>query len=72
MKNKSVNVRCSDNYREVMISCNFFKILEHCLLPDIRNVSLSPCQFGYRPNTSTVLATALLKETILNNIEGNS
>jgi hypothetical protein len=71
IKSKSGNLRSSINYREVMISCNFFKLLEYCLLPSIKGIKLSPCQFGYRPDTSTMLANALLKETILNNIGGN-
>ena len=35
------------------------------MLPFIKsNLSLSPSQFGYRESTSTVLATAVLKETV--------
>ena len=39
-----------------MISTNLYKLLEYCLLPMMeRYLSLSPYQYGYRQNTSTVL-----------------
>ena len=69
IKNRSANIRDSDNYREVMISSNFFKLF------NILSTSFYPicsAQFGYRSGASTVLATALLKETIGGSIAGGS
>ena len=41
-----------------MVSSNFLKILEYCLLPRIKNcISLCCHQFGYRKATSTLMAT---------------
>ena len=34
--------------------------------------SLSPYQFGYKQNSSTIVATALLKETINKYVSGGS
>ena len=65
IKNKFGDANDSSNYREIMISSNMFKLLELCLLPIIkRHTRLSNFQFGYRSNTSTTMATALLKETV--------
>ena len=48
-----------------MISSNFYKLVEYCLLPKlIEHITISPMQFGYREGTSTLLATTLLKETL--------
>ena len=55
----------SANYREVMISPCFFKLFEYCVLPRLTaTTQLSHLQFGYRSQSSTLLATALLKETV--------
>ena len=55
---------CSDNYREVMISSNFFKVIEYILLPILnKSISISPHQLGYQQQSSTILANVLLKET---------
>lgn len=65
VKNKFGNCKDSTNYREIMISTNFLKLFEYVVLPVIQNtIDLSVYQFGYRPETSTVLATTILKETI--------
>ena len=73
IKNKTGSVSSSENYREVMISSNFFKLIEYILLPVLKNyASLSPYQFGYRQNSSTIVATALLKETINKYVSGGS
>ena len=62
---KLSNTRDSGNYREVMISTNLFKVFEYSLLPTLKSYAkLSRYQFGYRENTSTLLATTLLKEAI--------
>ena len=65
VKNKLGNLQDSNNYREIMRSSNIFKVFEYTVLPILlRYNPLSQYQFGYRANTSTTLATALLKETI--------
>ena len=64
IKNKAGNVRDSQNFREIMISSNFFKVFEYILLPFIKQLPLSSYQFGYRSGSSTILATTLLKEAI--------
>ena len=61
---RSGNFKSSSNYREIMISSNFMKILEYIILPFIRKIPVNPTQFSYRKNTSTILATLILKETI--------
>ena len=64
IENKTGSVSSSENCREVMISSNFFKLIEYILLPVLKKyASLSPYQFGYRQNSSTIAATALLKKT---------
>ena len=56
-KNRFGDTQDSSNYREVMISSNFLKLFEYCLLPFIqRFATLSPMQFGYRSNTSYKLS----------------
>jgi len=73
IKNKFGNIHSSENYREIMISSNLYKLLEYCLLPMMeRYVSLSPYQYGYRPNTSTLLATAVFKEVLHKYNDANS
>ena len=52
-----------------MISNSIYKIFEYCLLPYINDVKLSHSHFGYRKNTSTLLAVSCLKETIRNNTD---
>ena len=53
------------NFREVMISSIIFKLFEYSLLPSLKYfASPSSLQFGYRPNTSTILATAVVKEIL--------
>ena len=50
-----------------------FKLIKYILLPVLNNyASLSPYQFGYRQNSSTIVATALLKETINKYVSGGS
>ena len=65
LKNKTGDVNCSDNYREVMISSIFFKVIEYIILPVLnKSISISPHQLGYQQQSSTILANVLLKETI--------
>ena len=73
VKNMFGNVHSSENYREIMLSANLYKLLEYCLLPMLkRYVSLSPYQYGYRKNTSNVLATAVFKEVLHKYNDANS
>lgn len=72
-KDRLGNMRSSVNYREVMVSSNIFKVFEYCLLPQLKKyIKLSCHQFGYRQQTSTLMATALLKETVNRYLNENS
>ena len=65
VKDVKDDITFSDNYREIMISNNMFKIFEYALLNDLKKfINLCPYQFGYRTATNTTMAVALLKETI--------
>ena len=65
LKNRTGDVNCSDNYREIMILSFFFKLIEYILLPVLnKSISISPHQLGYQQQSSTILANVLLKETI--------
>ena len=72
IKNKSGNIECSNNYREVMISTIFFKIVEYMMLPFIKKINLRPYQFAYRGDSSTILANSILREILNSNIDGDS
>ena len=55
----------STNYREIMISSNFYKVFEYCILQFIKKYCrISPLQFWYRENTNTLMPVAILKECI--------
>ena len=69
VKDKREDPSSISNYREVMISCNLFKILEYRIMPYLNRVKLSVNQFAYRKNTSTLLAIPCLKETIMSNTD---
>ena len=65
LKDKNGDLTSSNNYREIMISNNMFKVFEYVLLDRIKTViALNDSQFGYREGTSTLMAVALFKETI--------
>ena len=56
-----------------MISTNLYKVMENCLLSRMQNkVTLSHHQYGYRPNTSTILVTALPNKTLQKNVDHGS
>lgn len=64
-KNRLGNLSDSSNYREIMVSSNLFKVIEYCFLPILlKNVNISPHQFGYRSGTSTLMPTVILKEIL--------
>ena len=60
VKNGSGDFKSSSNYREIMISSNFMKVLEYIILPYIQTIPTNPRQFCYKKNTSTILATMIL------------
>ena len=65
LKDKNGDLSSSDNYREIMISNNMFKVFEYVLLDRIKSViAINDSQFGCREGTSTLMAIALFKETI--------
>ena len=73
IKDKIGDIQTSGNYREVMISNNLFKLLDYALRPLLRrSVNLSPFQFAYRNSTSTIMAAALVKETVTRYISEGS
>ena len=72
IKDKCGDIESSINYREVMISCNFFKFVEYLILPYIKKVSLNPYQFEYRNDSSTILAYRILRETLKSNLDSDS
>ena len=52
----------SQNYRPVMNSSNFLKVLEYLLLPHIERIfKIDQRQFGYRNATGCLDAITLLK-----------
>ena len=66
IKSKVLGKGDSDNYRPVLNSSMFLKVLEYCLQPILFNsLKLSNHQFGYRKDTSCLSAIAVVKETIL-------
>ena len=51
VKNKNDDMFECKHFRPVMISSNFFKLLEYCLLPSLEKFcDVSSLQFGYRKN----------------------
>ena len=72
-KDKFGNLNDSSNYREVMQSPFILKLLEYILLPYVtEHCKISRTQYGYRPNTSSLLAVSTLKEVIGNYVEDGS
>lgn len=73
IKDRYGNKKDSNNYRPIMLSSNCFKLFEYALLPRLKSfIQLNSCQFAYRPNTSTHLATVLLKELVGTYVEEGS
>ena len=66
VKNSMGDITDSNNYREMVISNNVFKLLEYCLLPLLEKyTSVSSFQLGYKARTSTAMAVAIIKETFM-------
>ena len=67
------DISSSDNYRPVMSSSIFLKLLEYCILHRIEpNIKLNDRQHGFRANHSTTSACLVLKETVSNYTRGGS
>jgi hypothetical protein len=65
IKSKLNKLDDSDNYRPVTISSNCLKIFEYCLIKHLEHrLQLDYKQLGFQKNTSTIMATTLLKETV--------
>ena len=63
----------SGNYRPVMSSSVFLKILEYCILFRINDfIILNDRQHGFREGYSTSTSAFILKETVFNYCKGNS
>ena len=72
VKDKSVDIENSINYRDVIISYTFFKLVKYLILPYIRKLSMNPYKFAYRNNSSSILVTCILREIFKSNLEGDS
>ena len=66
VKNSMGDITDSNNYREIMISNNMFKLMEYCLLPLLQKyTNVSSSQLGYKARTSTTMAIAIIKEALM-------
>ena len=65
VKNSSGNKTDSKNYRPVMKSSNFLKVIEYVLLPHLEKHHEN--QFPNRPATGCIDTTTVLKETVIYN-----
>ena len=66
VKNSMGDITDSNNYREIMISNNMFKLMEYCLLPLLQKyTNVSSFQLGYKAHTSTTIAVAIIKEALM-------
>ena len=73
IKDKFGDLRAASNYRPVMLSSVFFKLLEYCLLPKVSPyIQINDWQHGFRSNYSTSTACFILKETVLNYFSSGS
>ena len=73
IKNALGDKHSSENYRPIMSSSTLLKTFEYCLLFKLkRHVKLNTRQFGFRKNTSCLMAATVFKETIYNYNVNNS
>ena len=62
VKTSSVNKIDSKNYRPVMNSSNFLKVIEYILLPHLgKDLPIDQNQFAHRPTTGCVEAFTVIK-----------
>ena len=65
LKGNSICKANSENYRAVMNSSIFLKMLEYCLLPTLsKKLQITPLQFGFKEGSNCDWAIAMVKETI--------
>ena len=65
---KNIRLYCnvSSNYRDIALSCIFGKVLDKTLLNTQRNTfNTSDIQFGFKQNSSTVICSSMVIETII-------
>ena len=64
-KGARANLTDSDKYRSIVISSLLSKLLDYVIIKQ-QNISLktSDYQFGFKPESSTILCTTMVKETI--------
>ena len=73
VKDRYGNRQDSSNYRPVMSSSVFLKLLEYCILAKIKPfVVLDDRQHGFRDTYSTSTACFVFKETVMNYFKSNS
>jgi len=59
------NLSDADNYSATAISNSISKLLEACILDNIKSFAdVDKYQFGFKPKHSTTLCTSILKRTI--------
>ena len=66
LKDNKISKSESSNYRPVMNSSIFLKVLEYCILPILERhiINLNSRQFGFRKHTGCTNAVSMLKEVI--------
>ena len=73
VKDKHGDLHDSNNYRPVMNSSVFLKLLEYCILEKIKDyIVLNDRQHSYRESHSTSTACYFLKETVLSYLNANT
>ena len=73
LKNKFDDMTSIDNYRPIIKSSNFLKIIEILILDKISPyININDRQHGFRKNMSTLMAFFILKETILSYLYNGS
>ena len=66
VKNSSGNKTDSENYKPVMNSSNFLKVIEYLLLPRLeKHLPIHENKFAYRPETGCIDTITVLKETMM-------
>ena len=64
-KNPRLDLKNSENYRAIALSSVFCKIFDTIVIEkQVEQLGTSELQFGYKPNSSTVMCSTALTETI--------